>query len=273
MPPLLYARFSGPVTSFRYPYLTIGRQLSYALPPLSTLYGLLAAAYGSYDLPEPLAIGYLFHAEPRSSYDLEKLWFLTRDDSPPSETPSKRKSSQKATAPPKVKIKEFTSNVFYRELRVNFVLELFLQTPDLALWQEKLRAPYYWLSLGRSQELLSVEEISEVQAEPLPQSLNMPLYVGPGLYPWSWRELLQPQFSAQRLPAYIPPIQRTPVLWGYFLEVTAPLRLEALPQVDGSARVVPTHLPGPDNRRVVYLWSLNPIDTLSKSLRADWPQS
>lgn len=280
MPSLLYARFSGPVTSFRYPYLTIGRQVSYALPPLSTLHGLLAAAHGSYDLPGPITIGYLFHAEPRPSYDLEKLWFLAVEDpSPPTqpkpsdtEKPSQRKKAQKPPPVQKVKIKEFKSNVLYRELRVNFVLELFLQAADLALWREVLRAPHYWLSLGRSQELLSVEEIAEVQAVPLPQSLDTPLYVGPGLYPWSWRELVQQQFSAQRLPAYIPPIQRTPVLWGYFLEAIVPLRLERLPDPDDSVCVVPTRLPGPVNRRVVYLWPLNPIDALSKSLRVDWPQ-
>lgn len=261
------------------------------LPPLSTLHGLLAAAYGSYNLPEPLAIGYLFHAEPRSSYDLEKLWFLAVEDPTPptpptkSDTPTstKPKKASKSSAPQKVKIKEFKSNVLYRELRVNFTLELFLQTPDLALWQKILRSPRYWLSLGRSQELLSVEEITEVQPEPIPPSLDPPLYAGPGLYPFTWKDWLEPQFSAQRLPAYIPPIQRKPVLWGYFLELTAPLRLlapeseekqkERAALLANKAWVVPTHLPGPTHRRVVYFWSLNPIGSLAESLRAEWPQS
>lgn len=264
MPSVLYARFAGPIASFRYPYLTIGNQLSYPLPPLSTLYGLLCAAYGKPFPPEQLAVGYLFHAEPHSSSDLEKLWFIVLEE----------KKSKDPSAPKEYRIKEFKSNVLRRELRVSCTLELFLQPKDpedLPLWKEVLRRPYFWLSLGRSQEILSIEEVQEVEAEPLASEMKSPLYAGPSLYPYSWREHLRALLSAQRLPFSIPPVTRAPVVWGYFLEVTFPLALQSLPPPE-NAYLVPTRLPGPTDKRVIYLWNLDPASLPTESLRIEWPQ-
>lgn len=250
MTTLLYARFGGPVTSFRYPCFVTGRQPSYALPPLPTVRGLLAAACGSHNLPGPLNLGYLFHAEPYSIDDLETLWFISNE-------------------PRGAKI---SSNILRRELRVQFKIELFIQSPNLPLWARILRSPRHCLSLGRSQDILSVEEIKEIQAERLTDSSNSDLYVGPGLYPISWKDWIEPNFTAERMPAYIPPVSRRPVLWGYFLELTKTLQVKEEKMIASSDRpiLVPTKIPGA-SKRLVYLWPIDSAEALVSSLCDEWP--
>ncbi len=133
--PLVYMRLRGPIASFRYPYLLVGRQPTYLLPPLSTIYGLLQAAYGQPYNPSDLQVGYLFHAEPALSIDLEKVWFL-----------EKQEGGGKRAKP----VKDFTSNVLPRELRVDVTLELFLAVADVHIerWYQALRSPKFWVYLG-----------------------------------------------------------------------------------------------------------------------------
>jgi CRISPR-associated protein Cas5t len=38
----------GPVASFRYPHFLIGRQISFDMPPPSTIYGHIASAVGEW---------------------------------------------------------------------------------------------------------------------------------------------------------------------------------------------------------------------------------
>lgn len=235
MTPLLYVRLSGAVASFRYPYITIGRQLSYPLPPLSTLYGLLCAAYGDEYPRDELYIGYFFHASPTTTDDLEKLWLLKRE------------------SPTRVSM---TSNVFRRELLVDVTLELYIQAPALERLMEAFRAPFYWLTLGRSQEMVSIESVELITARPLASSLkDTPLWGGPGLYPLSWKAYFKGDYTAERLPVYVPLLERRPVFWYPFLEV---LRAQPLQSFPSTGYAVPPRQKSDSYWRVLYLWPIKP---------------
>src|SRR6516225_4207762 len=60
----------APVTSFRYPHFLIGRQVSFDMPPPSTIYGHVASAVGELIKPQSFRFGYVFEFQSRAS-DLE----------------------------------------------------------------------------------------------------------------------------------------------------------------------------------------------------------
>lgn len=247
MSDLLYARFRGPVASFRYPYYLIERQPSYLLPPLSTVIGLLQAAYGGPFPVQGLRLGYLFHAEAAVSYDLEKLWFLT-----------KREKESKRAGP----IEEFSSNVFRRELRVEVTLELFLvgEAQLLGQWEAVLRAPHFWVTLGRSQELVSLETVERQSAQSLPAEAQ-PLWAGPALFPLEWIPALEGGYYIERMPVAISSDRRR-VEWRPCMQVVQPVRVrwEGLTQdLRQQACWVSSLATRPAQPRVVPLWSLEPL--------------
>lgn len=244
MSKLLYARFVGPVASFRYPYYLVGRQPSYLLPPLSTIIGLLQAAYGGPFPTQGLRLGYLFHAEAEASYDLEKLWFL-----------KKREKESKRASP----IEEFTSNVFQRELRVDVTLELFLAGEEQTLrrWEAVLRAPHFWVTLGRSQELVSLEVVERQPCEPLPGEPQR-LWAGPALFPLAWVSALEGGYFIERMPVALSP-DRQRVAWQPCIQAVRPVlvRREGLTEeLRQQACWVSSWATRPAQHRVVPLWSL-----------------
>lgn len=249
---LLYIRLTAPVASFRYPFIVTGRQPSYPLPPLSTIYGLLCAAWGSEFEQEELRVGYIFYSEPETVDDIEKLWLLKkRSDKPPS-------AKSRSLSP----IEEMKSNVFRRELRINVALELYLKASKdlLEEWREAFRNPYFWLTLGRSQELVSIEEISWIFPEEKPAEL-----AGPGLYPLSWQSYIRGAYNTEKMPVYIPLQTRRPIFHGFFVQLFTPQPLAPTLFSEGKPIltdfvVVPTKASRmhtiSSNLRVVYLWPL-----------------
>src|SRR6266849_4135298 len=60
----------APITSFRYPHFLVGRQVTFDMPPPSTIYGHLASALGGWPDPGPLRFAYSFTFVSKGS-DLE----------------------------------------------------------------------------------------------------------------------------------------------------------------------------------------------------------
>lgn len=256
---LLYARLIGPAASFRYPFVATGRQPSYPLPPLSTIHGLLRAAWGDDFEDSKLRVGYLFHAEPETIDDIEKLWLLKRRVEASPDTHSNSRLMGRTTSP----IEEMKSNVFRRELYVNIALELYLWAQEglLEAWLSALRSPHFWLTLGRSQELVSVEEVQLISTC---TGHTSPLYGGPGLYPLSWQPYLKGAYTTEKMPVYIPVHQRRPVFHGLFLQLLSPqliyLPSGLNPETPPNFAVVPiktAQRPKTASEcRIVYLWPL-----------------
>ena len=66
----------APATSFRYPYFLVGRQVTYDMPPPSTIYGHVASALGELPDPASFEFGYDFQSLGRCS-DLEHQHIIT----------------------------------------------------------------------------------------------------------------------------------------------------------------------------------------------------
>ncbi|CAM3367500.1 CRISPR-associated protein Cas5 [Rhodothermus bifroesti] len=201
----------GPVASFRYPHFLIGRQPSYPMPPPSTIYGLVSAALGYFPDPKHLAFAYRFYCERARVDDLETIWFVEPN------TATRGAASQKNL--------EATSNVLPREWLVSIRMTLFLAGNELDVLEKAFRSPHYLLTLGRSQELVSIRRVERVVLHPA-QSGRLE----PGLLPLSLRAQL-PMAIAVYMPRFIPPRHRWPVLWDWFLVLDVPFPVQATNEV------------------------------------------
>jgi len=126
----------GWTVSFRYPIFVIGFQPTLPVPPYSTVYGLISAACGRRITPEELPVWYVFKSETKS-VDLETIYEI---------------SAKYAL--------QAKSNVVKREFLFNPELYVYLQNKEIA---ESFRRPHYPLLLGRSTELVFVEDIRETE--------------------------------------------------------------------------------------------------------------
>ncbi len=130
---VLRIHITGWVASFRNPLFVSGYQPTLSVPPVSTVYGLISAAYGDYITPGRANIGYVFHSEGRA-VDLETIYeFGGGLDAKP--------------------------NIIKREFLLS--PHLYIYTPDIWL-KEVFEEPHYPLLLGRSTELATVESIEKI---------------------------------------------------------------------------------------------------------------
>ncbi|MDX2067388.1 MAG: type I-B CRISPR-associated protein Cas5b [Haliscomenobacter sp.] len=126
--------------SFRYPNLISGLQPTLEVPPLSTVLGLINAAAGQYLEHEALEIGYYFEFAAKE-VDLETIYMI--------EAGKKGQGSNSAK-----------SNVIQREFLFETRLSLYCSNRKIV---DYFRTPVYPLLLGRSSDLATVEQISEVE--------------------------------------------------------------------------------------------------------------
>jgi len=124
------------ITSFREPLYMSGIQLTYSLPPISTVYGLLSAAAGRIITPIDTGVGYTFTANGRGE-DLETIYELGEN------LVSK-------------------SNILIRELLFDCVLTLYMTNLE---FEKIFRKPYYALLLGRSTDLAKVVEVKNIEVK------------------------------------------------------------------------------------------------------------
>lgn len=128
--------------SFRYPNLISGVQPTLEVPPLSTILGLLNAAAGKYLNHENLKIGYFFQYGAKE-FDLETIYQIT--------STSKGLPSNNAK-----------SNIIRRQFLFENKLSIYLKDETIV---DYLRAPYYSLLLGRSNDLATIENIEKIELE------------------------------------------------------------------------------------------------------------
>jgi CRISPR-associated protein Cas5t len=141
--------------SFRVPSF-VGHQLTLAVPPLSTIFGLLSAAAGRWILPQQVKwLAYRCEYAGKAT-DLEAIVTVER-----------KKPSEDA--------RFVGRNVLDREFLTLPCLTLYLP-PE---WAAPFQRPRYTLLLGRTQDVASVQSMTPVTLEPVDQGM-----VNGVLLPW-----------------------------------------------------------------------------------------
>jgi CRISPR-associated protein Cas5t len=173
----------APVTSFRYPHFLIGRQVSFRMPPPSTIYGHVASALGSYpELPFKFAYHFQYRALAR---DLEHQQIITRGGNPFTWQGKKYPKNVEATVQP-----------HQRDFLFGATLTLYL--PDVRL-AGCFRAPVFCVVLGRSQDLAMITKVEEVELVEADGA-----YFENTLLPFAWRADIAYGATVQ-MPRYIEP--------------------------------------------------------------------
>lgn len=124
--------------SFRYPNIISGYQPTLDVPPLSTVLGLINACTGNYMEYGDLIIGYYFGYKAKGK-DLETIYQIEYDKGAPK--------------------KQVKSNVINREFLYDCTLYIYVEDDKLA---SVFNAPVFQILLGRSNDLATIEEISDV---------------------------------------------------------------------------------------------------------------
>jgi len=129
--------------SYRFPPFA-AVQPSLAVPPLSTLYGLISAVAGRLVFPDETSIGFVAPFEAKGCRDIEKIYGVL-------------KTGKLSLA----------GNVIEREFIYNS--EVFLYLDNLKL-EQAFRSPRYPPLLGRSYDLAKVVSVITVDLKPVPNT-------------------------------------------------------------------------------------------------------
>jgi CRISPR-associated protein Cas5t len=202
--------------SFRFPHFLIGRQPSYEMPPPATILGLVAAALGEYPEPGGLRFAYAFSAAARVD-DMEKAHITEIGGSVPREDRGRFPYPVNVTA---------MMGPLMRELFIRPHLVLYLDAPDrLDGLYGAFRAPRYAITLGRSQDLVSMRRVDVIEPEERDRG-----YVEGTLLSPEERDRF-PTAVRMMMPRYIDPNDRRRVEWGAYLALTA--RMLVVPESAG----------------------------------------
>jgi CRISPR-associated protein Cas5t len=186
MPRLLVVRLTveAPVTSFRYPHFLVGRQVSYDMPPPSTIYGHVASALGELPAPESFQFGVDFRFVSRYS-DLEHQHIITPGGQPFISSGDKYRTSVQAIVQPHL-----------RDFLFKPRMVLYLTRPE---WAGAFRSPAFCVVFGRSQDLAAVTSVAEIDLEQRSSA-----YFEHTLFPFSYRPFL-PVGITTLMPRWIEP--------------------------------------------------------------------
>lgn len=159
------------VASFRQPFFLVGRQITYEMPPPSTIYGHVASALGELPGRDAFRFAYYFEFAQRTG-DLEYQWIITPGS----------KGKTNATMQPHT-----------RDFLFKPRLTLYLDRPELA---DAFREPVFCVQLGRSQDLAEIRSIEVIDLDMAPNA-----YFENTLLPFNYRyrtgrgvTMLMPQF-------------------------------------------------------------------------------
>lgn len=231
--PVAKITIEAPIASFRYPHFLIGRQITFEMPPPSTIYGHISSALGEYPEPHNLVFGYTFTYRSKAS-DYEHEWILTE--------PSGKK--------PEVKMQPHL-----RDFLFDCRLTLYMHPIDLI---GSFRTPVFPVVLGRSQDLASVICVEETVLE-----ASSSCYFEHTLLPFSLRQKM-PYGLTVLMPRYIePPPERRPHFESYIVLHDPPVQSADFTTVSGEDPAYWWVDPDPNlpirngNRRGVFLHSFN----------------
>ncbi|MEM2074221.1 MAG: CRISPR-associated protein Cas5 [Nitrososphaeria archaeon] len=236
---VLCAKLVSDTASFVYPNMLVGRQVTYLVPPLSTIYGiLLSAAYESFDDSE-IKVGFLFYSE-GETVDVVNV----------------SNNMKKG-------VEQIKTNVYVKELLSNVRLELYIMSKNEELldkFRHWLKYPKERLFMGSSEHFVEPVKSEYVKCIQKPKKY----LAGPGLYPVTWTKYAYGMKTIERMSYYIVPPERKRVLKSDFLALLDTQELSPefekdkdilgdyiiVPTFDSTARYYPTRY------RVVYMWSI-----------------
>lgn len=147
---VLRVELEAPVCSFRYPHFLVGRQVSFDMPPPSTIFGHIASALGEWPDPASLRFAYRFTILGKGE-DLENQHIVVPAGGRFVVDGESFSKALDATVQPT-----------RREFLLGARLVLYLNRLDLA---EAFLAPKFPVVLGRSQDLACYTRVEEVTLE------------------------------------------------------------------------------------------------------------
>lgn len=142
-------------TSFRYPFFTVGRHLTYEMPPPATIYGHMCSAVGELLDPRGLSFAYSFTYSGKAM-DLEHAHMLAAAGG---------KLPAAGTGTRVAKVMEGGVNPLLREFFFLPKLTLYVRPAEL---EPHFRRPRYPVVLGRSQDLASYVRVDTIELEQAP---------------------------------------------------------------------------------------------------------
>ena len=143
----------APVTSFRHPFFVVGSQPSFDIPPPSTVHGHCASALGHW--PDPRTFFFGIHFTFRSKVrDLEHQHIAGA-------LGPKAKTMVETPAGPARATTEVTVQPVLREMLFDATMTLYVD-PSIG---EAFRTPAFPVTLGRSQDLAEVVDVTPVTLE------------------------------------------------------------------------------------------------------------
>lgn len=196
---VIKVNLQGTVTSFRYPHIHLGRQLSFPMPPPATIYGHICSAIGEWIQPNSARFAYYFQCEGIGD-DLELLHMAEVG------------SGRLDKAWGHVKNLEIQTNVLPHQILLHPRLTLYVDAGSRTdEWFEAFRSPHYPVLLGRSQDLAAYDSVELVELEQSDFG-----YFESTLLPWPMRDRL-PDGITFNMPKYITPEDRRKVIWDRYI--------------------------------------------------------
>lgn len=236
---VLYVKLISDSASFVYPNMLVGRQPTYLIPPLSTIYGiLLSAAHETFDESE-IKVGFLFYSEGETVDNVNVSNNMKRGE------------------------EGIKTNVYLEEWLSNVRLELYIMSDNEKLldeFKEWLKYPEERPSMGRSEHFVEPVKSEYVNCVQKPKKY----LAGPGLYPVLWTKYVRGMKTIERMSYYIVPPERKRVFKSNFLTLLDTQELSPEFEKDkdklGDYIIVPTfdHTAKyyPTKYRVVYMWPI-----------------
>lgn len=192
------------ITSFRYPHFLVGRQVSFDMPPPSTIYGHIVSAVGDWIEPAPLRFAYTFSFISKGS-DLEYQHIISRG--PPDKLTREQSASFREWRAQNPLSVGGSIQPTLRDFLFQTELTLYLVPATLA---SAFSSPVFPVVLGRSQDLACVVSVEETELE-----MAAGAYFENTLLPFSWRGKT-PFGTTVLMPRFIsPPPDREPVFAQY----------------------------------------------------------
>lgn len=185
---------AGPVTSFRYPHFVHGIQPSYKMPPPATLYGHVCSALGRRIDPDSFRIAMHF-TYVTSWMDYEHIHLF---------------GNNTAKLSP-----------FERELLFQPRLILYVDRVD---WLDDFRWPQYMVTLGRSQDLMTYQQVEVITLEQAESG-----YIEHTIVPLAEASAIQ-FYVGVTMPRYIDPERRP--FWHQYAQISQVQPLDSPTWID-----------------------------------------